>query len=99
VYEFSCDGHYRLYTWDGENYHALQEWWAASSIKQGPNQTNVMGLWMQGTKLQLYANGFKIAEFNDSTYDEGQFGLVIGSVNTENFTVDVDLVEYWELNQ
>lgn len=99
VFEFSCDGHYRLYTWDGENYHALQEWWGASPIKQGPNQTNVMGLWMQATKLQLFANGFKIAEFIDSTYDEGQFGLVIGSVNTENFTVNVDMVEYWELDQ
>ncbi|OGO29065.1 MAG: hypothetical protein A2136_09335 [Chloroflexi bacterium RBG_16_54_11] len=98
VFEFTCDGHYRLYTWDGENYKALQEWRAAASIKAGPDQTNVMGLWMEGDTIRLYANGFKIAEFTDSTYDEGEFGLVIGSVNTDNFTVSVDRVEYWELN-
>jgi hypothetical protein len=99
VFEFSCDGHYRLYSWDGKTYTALQEWLSASSILAGANQTNVMGLWMQGTTLRLYANGHKIAEFTDSTYDQGQFGLVIGSINTENFTVSVDVVEYWEFNQ
>jgi hypothetical protein len=98
VYEFSCDGHYRLYVWDGENYRALQDWRTAISIKTGPGQTNVMGLWMDGTTIRLYANGFKIGEFIDNTYDEGQFGLVIGSVNTEDFTVLVDRVEYWGFN-
>jgi hypothetical protein len=99
VLEFSCDGRYRLYTWDGENYHALQEWRTASSIKVGANQTNVMGLWMKGNELQVYANGYKLGEFTDSMFDEGQFGLAIASVNTDNLTVKVDLVEYWELNQ
>jgi len=97
VYEFSCDGHYRLYTWDGEHYNALQEWTTTDSVKTGPNQTNVMGIYMKGNDIRLYANGKKIAEFTDSTYDHGQFGLVIGSVNTHNFTVSVDQVAYWEL--
>ena len=99
VFEFTCDGHYRLYTWDGENYKALQEWRTAASIQVGADQTNVMGIWMDGTTLRLYANGYKLAEFTDSIFDEGQFGLVIGSVNTENFTVSVDQVEYWEFDQ
>jgi hypothetical protein len=98
VYEFSCDGHYRLYTWDGKNYNALQEWTSSASIVSGPNKTNVMGIYMKGADIRLYANGHMIAEFTDSTYDHGQFGLVIGSVNTHNFTVDVDQVAYWELN-
>jgi hypothetical protein len=99
VFEFSCDGKYRLYKWDGTTYTALQEWRAAGSIKAGANQTNVMGLWMDGTTLRLYANGHMIAEFTDNTYDEGQFALVIGSVNTENLIVYVDLVEYWDFDQ
>jgi Ig-like domain from next to BRCA1 gene len=99
VLEFSCDGHYRLYTWDGQTYTALQEWTAASSIQLGPNQTNVMGLWMQGETLIIYANDYKVAEFTDSTYDEGKFGLAIASASTENFTVDVDIVEYWKFDQ
>jgi hypothetical protein len=99
VLEFSCDGRYRLYKWDGTTYTALQEWRSATSIKLGGNQTNVMGLWMQGSTLRVYANAHQVAEFTDDTYDEGQFGLVIGSANTENFTVSVDLVEYWEFDQ
>ncbi len=98
VFEFSCDGHYRLYTWDGEHYNALQEWHTSDSIVAGANQTNTMGIYMKGTDIRLYANGHKIAEFTDNTYDHGQFGLVIGSVNTNNFTVYVDQVAYWDLN-
>ncbi len=99
VFEFSCDGHFRLYTWDGKNYNALQEWRTSASILTGSNQTNVMGIYMKGTTLRLYANGHKIAEFTDSMFDYGQFGLVIGSVNTDNFTVSVDQVSYWEFTQ
>ncbi len=98
VLEFSCDGHYRLYKWDGKNYTALQEWHTTSTIHTGANQTNIMGLWMKGSTLRVYANGFKLAEFTDSTYGQGQFGLTIGSVNTNNLTVNVDQVAYWDLS-
>jgi hypothetical protein len=98
VLEFSCDGHYRLYIWDGKNYNALQEWKASSSLKTGPNQTNDMGLWMKGNTLRIYANGFKLAEFTDNTFNHGQFGLVIGSAETNNLTIYVDQVAYWDLN-
>lgn len=99
VFEFSCDGQFRLYTWDGKNYNALQDWRPSASILAGTNQTNVIGIYMKGTTLRLYANGHKIAEFTDSKFDHGQFGLVIGSINTHNFTVSVDKVAYWELTQ
>jgi hypothetical protein len=97
VYEFTCDGHYRLYTWDGQNYNALQEWRSSGSIQSGTNQTNIMGIYMKGSDIRLYANGHKIAEFTDSTFDHGQFGLAIGSANTPNFIVSVDQVSYWDL--
>lgn len=98
VLEFSCDGHYRLYKWDGKNYNALQEWHTTSNIHTGANQTNIMGIWMKGSTLRVYANGFKLAEFTDSTYNQGQFGLVIGSTDTNNLTINVDQVAYWDLS-
>jgi hypothetical protein len=98
VFEFTCDGHYRLYVWDG-SYHAIQEWTSAAAIKTGANQTNVMGIWLKGTDIRLYANSYKLAEFTDSTFDHGQFGLAIGSVSTYDFTVYVDQVSYWDLSQ
>ena len=99
VFEFSCDGSYRLYSWDGTTYTGIQEWRTSASIFPGTNKTNVMGLWMKGSTISLYANGYKLAEFTDSAYDQGQFGLVVGSVNTENLTISVDKVEYWDLSQ
>ena len=54
---------------------------------------------MKGSTISLYANGYKLAELTDTTYDQGQFGLVVGSVNTENLTISVDKVEYWDLSQ
>lgn len=98
VFEFSCDGHYRLYTWDGENYNALQEWRTSDSILAGAKQTNVMGIYMKGSDIRLYANGHKLAEFTDSKFTHGQFGLAIGSINTQNLTVSVDKVAYWDLS-
>jgi hypothetical protein len=53
---------------------------------------------MKGSTLRVYANGFKLAEFTDSTYGQGQFGLTIGSVNTNDLTVNVDQVAYWDLS-
>lgn len=98
VFEFTCDGHYRLYVWDG-SYHAIQEWTSAAAIKTDPNQTNVMGIWLKGDDIRLYANSYKLAEFTDDTFDHGQFGLAIGSANTNNFTVYVDKVSLWDLSQ
>jgi hypothetical protein len=98
VLEFSCDGRYRLYVWENNTYTALQEWKAASPIKGGANQTNIMGIWMKGTTLRVYANGYKVAEFTDTNFDHGQFGLVIGAADTNNLTVYVDQVSYWDLS-
>ncbi|MGD2157429.1 MAG: NBR1-Ig-like domain-containing protein [Anaerolineales bacterium] len=99
VFGFSCDGRYRIYKWDGENeiYTALREWTSASSIRQGPDQTNRLGFFAQGTTLKLYANGNLLEELTDSTYDEGRFGLFIGSTNTQDLQVMVDEIAYWLL--
>ena len=99
VFEFSCDGRYRLYIWDGENYDALQEWKSSGFILGGPDQTNVLGIWLKGETIRLYANSKLLAEFEDDKFDEGRFGLVIGADETEGFTVYVDEVAYWTLDE
>ena len=98
VYGFSCSGRYRLYSWDGETYRGIQEWRAASAMRTGANQTNLLGGWMDGETIRLYANGQLLAEFSDDQFDAGQFGLYIGSADTDNFTVFVDEVATWDLN-
>ena len=98
VYGFSCSGRYRLYSWDGETYRGIQEWRSSSAIRAGANQTNILGVWMDGETIRLYANGQLLAEFSDDQFDSGQFGLFIGSADTDNFTVFVDEVATWDLN-
>jgi hypothetical protein len=97
VFEFSCDGRYRLYIWDGEDYVALQEWKSSGFIAGGPDQTNVLGIWLQGETIKLYANGKLLSEFENDKFDEGRFGLVIGADQTEGFEAFVEEVAYWIL--
>jgi hypothetical protein len=98
VFGFSCDGRYRLYKWDGQNYVGLQEWASTAHIQPGSNQTNRLGFWAKGNTIRLYANGRLLVEIQDSTFDEGVFGLLVGSVNTDNLKVFVEDMAYWELD-
>ena len=95
VLGFSCDGRFRLYEWDGENYIALEEWQQSSAIVSGPKQTNRMGILAQGSTLKIYANDKLLGEYQDNTYDKGRFGLFIGSGETAGFVVSVEEIAYW----
>ena len=95
VVEFSCDGRYRVYIWDGANYTGLQNWTHGAAIAGGPNKTNRLGIWLQGNTVKVYANRVLLGTVSQNKYASGRFGLVIASKNTTDFTVSVDKVEYW----
>ena len=97
IAEFSCDGRFRLYEWDGENYTGIQGWQGSSLILQGPNQENRLGVMAEGSTVKLYANGKLLGEYEVENYPEGRFGLVVGSTNTNDFEVMVDAVSFWDL--
>ncbi|MFN2147123.1 MAG: family 16 glycoside hydrolase [Anaerolineales bacterium] len=97
VFEFSCDGRFRLYEWDGETYTGLQNWKGSAAIVGGANQTNRMGLIARGDKVKLYANDQLLGEYDIPDYDSGRFGLVVGAKETAGFNAKVDTVKYWNL--
>ena len=97
LFGVSCDGRYSLRTWDGEGFTKLVDWTESEHLNTGSNQTNRIGIMMDGDNISLYANGNLIKEFQDDDYDQGKFGVFIGSANSENFTVQVDEIAYWEL--
>ncbi len=97
ILEFACNGRYRIYRWDGSHFTSLKPWTQGNAILSGPNQTNRMGVWLEGSTIKLYANRILLSEVTDSTYPSGSFGLVVASENTPDFTVSVDQVEYWTL--
>ncbi|NUM46203.1 MAG: DUF1080 domain-containing protein [Anaerolineales bacterium] len=97
VFGVSCDGRYRLYKWDGQNYNPLQEWTTDANILPGPEKTNKIGVWVQDDTIRIYINGVKVAEFTDNAFNKGTFGLLLGSTNTNDLKVYVEEIAYWVL--
>ncbi len=99
IFNFSCDGRYRVYLWDGTNYIPLLDWAKSPSIVPGPEAKNVMGIWANGSIFEIYANGKLIAETSSDLYDFGRMGLLIGAGETAGFEVTVEEVRYWDLSR
>lgn len=93
----SCDGHFRLRSYDGETFQTLIDWTFSQAIQTGANQTNRLGFMAQGARLGLYINGIQVAEILDDTFSEGSFGFFISAAATENWTVTVLDALYWDL--
>lgn len=97
LYGISCDGHFSLRRWDGERYVQLLDWTPSEYINSGSNQTNRIGLMVNGNQFSMYANGKKIGESQDDTHLEGRFGIFVGSANTPDVQFLVDEIAYWDL--
>ncbi len=97
IFEFSCDGRFRLYKWDGEEYTGIQNWKSSSLILSGTNKENRLGVMTDGSDVRLYANGKLLGEYAIGDYSQGRFGLVVGSTNTDNFKVMVGSASFWDL--
>jgi hypothetical protein len=97
LFGISCDGRYSLREWDGERFTALIEWQASPVIQIQPGATNRIGVLAEGNKFTLYVNGVQLDETRDGSFQEGSFGVFIGSPETEDFRVVVDQFTYWEL--
>ncbi len=97
VFNIACNGQFRVYTWDG-SYAQVQGWTANLAINSGPNATNRVGVLAQGDDLTLVINDIQIATYTLDDFDEGQFGLLVGSVNTANLDIFVEEISYWILD-
>ena len=97
VFEFSCNGRYRLYIWADDKYSAIQEWQDSSLILTGAEQTNVLGIWLKDKTIRLYANSKLLAEFENDKFSKGRIGLVVGAAETDNLIINVDEVAYWTI--
>jgi hypothetical protein len=101
LFRQSCGGDYSFgYFGDtsvDNKFHFLREWTKSTSIKAGAGQSNRLGIKVEGTHISFYANGYFLSDLVEPSFGEGVFGLVIGSVNTPNYTVRVSKVAYWIL--
>ena len=101
LFGVSCDGQYSLRKWDatigedGEMIY-LVRWTPDSNINVGSYQTNRVGIMTIGDRLIMFANGVQLGEFTDDTFSQGYFGVFLGSDVTENLTVKIQEVSYWD---
>ncbi|HEX2979008.1 MAG TPA: hypothetical protein VHO48_01970 [Anaerolineaceae bacterium] len=95
LFGFTCDGQYSLRKWDGKTMSWLVKWTASQNILTGSNQTNRMGIMAVGSQMALYANGNLLTTVQDGSYSEGSFGMFVGSDVTDDFTIYVDEMAYW----
>lgn len=97
LFEITCEGKYSLWKWDSEKATNLFIQTPSELILSGSNQTNRLGLMVDGNKFSLYVNGKYLTEASDVTYDKDYFGLFVGATKTANFMVKVDDLMYWGL--
>jgi hypothetical protein len=97
LFGFTCDGRYSLRAWDGEEMTSLVAPTAGTAINAGSDKVNRIGLWAKGEQLGLYANGSLLTQIEDGTFtEEGSFGIFVGARQTDEFTVHVDEIAYWD---
>lgn len=97
LFGITCDGKYSLRRWDGTNMYFPVNMTASNAINKGEDVINRIGVMAKGENLALYINGQKVKEVTDNVYLEGNFGIFVGSGGTtEDFTVWVDQIRYWE---
>lgn len=106
VFTVSCDGHYRLWEWDGRadnfkgKYETLISWTFTGAINPGPGQTNRVGVMLQDDLMQLYINGVLMDQKRDDTFKGGFFGISVDpgfDTATADFTIYVDDMSYWQI--
>lgn len=96
LFGITCDGRYSLRRWDGQTMYFPVNWTASDVIAKGENAVNKLGVMAREAEIALYINGQKVDEVTDNAYLEGSFGIFVGKDNTDDFTVWVDQVRYWE---
>lgn len=97
-FAITCDGRYSLSHFDGSQFSSLVNLKEAPAIHSGSNQTNRLGVWLEGNKIRLYVNGALLTETTDDQLSgQGNFGAFIAGLKTANFSVSLSEFDYWEL--
>ncbi|HEY9089470.1 MAG TPA: hypothetical protein VIO36_14970 [Anaerolineaceae bacterium] len=95
---FTCDGRYYLGKWPESGLVDIIDYTQSDAIITGSNQTNRVGVKIDGKRISLYANGKLLQEIDDDAFQEaGYYGLFIAPNKTAGFAVDFDQIAYWNL--
>jgi hypothetical protein len=100
IIAFSCDGHFRVTRLDSADPFTTVDLVAqrmSDHIQTGSDKNNLIGVQAVGKKLTVFANGYQIAEVNDSTFLKGRYGLFVQAVDTPFYTYRPEQLAHWDL--
>ncbi len=77
LFDISSTGYYGIFLYSNSNNgpSTLVTNTLTTAINQGLNQTNVIAVVAQGSKLTIYVNQQQLVSINDSTYNAGSIGV------------------------
>jgi LysM repeat protein len=94
----TCNGHYFVRAWHGSSGDWLVTPTPHSAINTHAEQTNRLGIIVEGARMTLFINGERITDVTDATYaGRGRFGVFMGAPETGEFTIQIDEIAYWNL--
>lgn len=95
LFGITCDGKVSLRKWDGEKMYSLIAWKSSDAIHTGSNQTNKLGIELDGSQMSIYVNDTLIGTARDSDYTQGGVGVFISAKETDNLTALFDDLSIW----
>ncbi len=94
----TCDGNFRLSSWDGDEYRVIKKYQSSGYLETGPGATNRLGIKAKDSKLKVYVNGHQVLNINDNQFTgKGRFGVLVAASETAGFSANLSRVRYWKL--
>jgi pSer/pThr/pTyr-binding forkhead associated (FHA) protein len=93
-FDISGDGFFLLSKFHAGEWVTLVPWTASSAVNvgQSANRLTVEAL---GSQIRVYANDTLLAEVEDNTFSQGNFGFFASTFSDPNLTVSFDDIQLW----
>lgn len=100
LFLISGDGYYRFLKREGGNWTRNDPWQKSDAINLG-KATNLVQVKRVGETLSFFANGVKLADYEDATFPEGNVGVMAGTTacGGGNVTVGFDNFSVWAIEE
>lgn len=96
---FTCDGNFFVNRLDSDQGYPTQSIFIATpgdTIKRGKNKINTIGIEMDEENFVIFANGYEVGRFIDTTHIYGRYGLFVSAGPTANYTYEILEIRIWD---
>jgi len=97
IVQVACNRRYRIYQWQKGTFGLLRPWTFTGVLHPGGKTSNRLGVWMKGGRLRFYINRFLVTEVGGTWFFQGKFGVLIHSVQTNDFRYLLHDLRFWTI--